>query len=680
VAQVAALALGVSLAYYGGAALGLALKLPDATPSVMWPPNAILTSFLLLTRPRLWPVVLLAALPPHVALESGAGWPQALVLALYATNCSEALIAAAGLRWLSDAPTRFNSLDRVGRFVLMVVVVAPVVSSFLDASIVASIRGESFWVVWSARVLSNMLTALTLVPAVVSIATVGVARIWRAPWPHTLEAALLAMLLIVAGVMVVRLSPGDRGIALSVVELAALAWFLPPLIWAALRFGPGGVSLALLMLALVLVAAALRTDGPFRGLSPAETTMALQLFLIPTSATLLVTAALVQERRDNETTQTAILASLTSGVVVVGNDGRIITVNQTWRQMAADSPPATSELGADYIGGFRDLAASGARWAATTADGIEAVLAGRRGQFEVEHPASDDRVIAVRAVPLNRSGGGALITHTDVTKERRAEVEAQRARADLARVARVATVNALTASIAHQVNQPLTGIISNAQAAARLLVGDNPDVSEARASLHDIVEDGRRAKDVVLQMRGLLRPDDGAIDEMDLNAVVADVGRLVAGDATLRGVALEFKLEKAPAVVRGDRVQLQQVILNLMVNAVDAVADLPSQNRRVLVQSQQNTREVEVTIDDRGPGFRGAEWQAFEPFYTTKPNGLGLGLSIAKSIVEAHAGCVRISDHGNGGARVWFRLPLAQHAPLLLSQGRHQAPRSWLRF
>ncbi|HET9265887.1 MAG TPA: MASE1 domain-containing protein [Vicinamibacterales bacterium] len=278
----------VAAAYYAGAVVGLMLKLPEATPSVMWPPNSILTSVLLLTRPAWWPIVLLSALPPHVALESGAGWPTALVLALFATNCGEALMAAGGLRWLSDEPTRFDSIRRVGVFVGVVVIAAPVLSSVLDAWAVSSIGTESFLSVWRSRLLSNSLTALTVVPAFVMVATSGLAWMREATRAQHLEAALLAAFMLVMGTILVRSgTSSDPGITV-LAETAGGSWFLPLLVWAALRFGPGGTSVALLAATLLLVGAAVRTDGPFRGLPPSETTRALQLFLIPASLPLLL--------------------------------------------------------------------------------------------------------------------------------------------------------------------------------------------------------------------------------------------------------------------------------------------------------------------------------------------------------------------------------------------------------
>ena len=660
----------VAAAYYAGAVVGLALKLPEATPSVMWPPNSILTSVLLLTRPAWWPVVLLSALPPHVALESGAGWSTALVLALFATNCSEALLAAGGLRWLSDAPTRFDSLRRVGTFVAVVVVAAPVLSSFLDAGAVSVLGAESFWPVWRSRLFSNALTALTVVPAFVMVATSGRTWLRTAPRAQHAEAALLAAAMVVAGAFLLRPASSPDAVTTAAAEAAKVTWFLPILVWAALRLGPGGTSVALLASALLLVGAALRTHGPFRGLSPSDTTRALQLFLIPISVPLLGAAALIEERRQgaealraSEAMKSDILESLTKGVVVLDRRGRIIAVNDCWRRLAGgEVPPAPAGIGEDYVEYYRALARSGRQWAGDAAPALESVLRGTRREFWIDYATSSpegDCTFAMRAVPLNRSAGGAVVTHTDISDQRRAEREAQRARAELAHVARVSTVGALTSSIAHQLNQPLAGILANAQAAARLLGTDPPDLDEARASLADIVEDDRRARDVIVRMRELLRHDSGAVEEVEVNALVAGVVRLLSSDAVIREVDVALCLDPTPAIVRGDQVQLQQVVLNLLFNALEAAGDPAAVERQVIVRSACEGGFVEVSVADSGAGFNGGADRAFEAFYTTKRDGMGLGLSIAKSIVQAHGGVVRAADNRDGGATVSFRLPMA---------------------
>src|SRR5438132_13648807 len=245
----AATLLAVAVAYYVGAQLGFILRFPPTTPSVLWPPNSILTATLLLTPVRRWWLYLLAALPAHLAAELPV-LPPLLVIGLFATNCVEALVAAAGLRWFSDAPTRFDTLRRMVGFVLVGALVAPFVSSFPDAALVAALRGESYSVVWRTRFFSNVLGALTIVPAVVMAVRNGLPNLRAAAPRRYLEAGLPAGGLFPAGMGRVgkpaACVPGLEYVLGLPAELRApVVVLLPFLLWSAVRFGPGGLSVCL---------------------------------------------------------------------------------------------------------------------------------------------------------------------------------------------------------------------------------------------------------------------------------------------------------------------------------------------------------------------------------------------------------------------------------------------------
>jgi C4-dicarboxylate-specific signal transduction histidine kinase len=265
-------------------------------------------------------------------------------------------------------------------------------------------------------------------------------------------------------------------------------------------------------------------------------------------------------------------------------------------------------------------------------------------------------------VPLKTPDGGAVVTHTETTERRRAELEAQRSRGELAHLTRVAVVGELTASLAHQLNQPLAGILSNAQAGRRFLDADPCDTAELRDIFNDIIEDNTRAADVIRRLRDMLRKGPTERELLDVNDVVRESARLVVSDAIIRNVSLQLVLTPVPAVVRGDRVQLQQVILNLLLNGMEAVDSSRSARRSVVLTTALCQRDdVEVCVADSGPGLalpKGAEHLVFEPFYTTKQSGLGLGLSIARSIVEAHGGNLSAASAEGGGAVFSLTLPL----------------------
>jgi two-component system sensor kinase FixL len=323
------------------------------------------------------------------------------------------------------------------------------------------------------------------------------------------------------------------------------------------------------------------------------------------------------------------------------------------------SAPIGSNLLAECWAAFE----KGDRLAGDVVAGIAGVLEGSRERFLVEHRTgaqASPEWWSFTAVPLNRPEGGAVMIRADVTELRRAEMEAQRSRQELAHVSRVSTVGEMTASLAHQLNQPLTAIMANAQAGTRILNSARPDFDEVRAILGDIVKDDRRASDVIQRLRELLRKGELEMTKVNLTAAIRDVVDLVSSEAIIRHVTVSLEFEEEEVFVRGDRVQLQQVILNLLHNAMEALTDIPHRYRRVVVGCRPaDGHRILVSVHDGGPGLRaGSEELIFEPFYTTKSGGMGMGLSIVRSIVEAHNGSIRATNHPTRGAVFEFALPL----------------------
>jgi PAS domain S-box-containing protein len=263
-------------------------------------------------------------------------------------------------------------------------------------------------------------------------------------------------------------------------------------------------------------------------------------------------------------------------------------------------------------------------------------------------------------------GAGALVGYrgadTDVTHRKAAEQELQQQQEELAHVSRVSVMGELAASVAHELNQPLGAILSNAEAAEMFLAQDPPAVEELRDILADIRKDDERAGEVIRRMRALLRKGEQERQPLQINYLVEDVFRLVAGNASLRTTSLGAELTPDLPLVSGDRIQLQQVLLNLILNALEAMAKQPPEKRRLLVcTSRASDGEVEVSVTDSGPGLEAANLpRLFEPFFTTKQSGIGMGLPIARKIVEAHHGRIWAENHPAGGAIFRFRLPGAR--------------------
>jgi signal transduction histidine kinase len=246
----------------------------------------------------------------------------------------------------------------------------------------------------------------------------------------------------------------------------------------------------------------------------------------------------------------------------------------------------------------------------------------------------------------------------------RAEAKARENLAVVAHMNRVSALGELVGSLAHEINSPLGAVLSNAEAAQRFLsTGAAGDEAEVRSCLDDIVKDVTRAGDVIRGIREVLRRKPFTPAPLDVAAVVHDALRLVKAEVRDRGVSVDVEIAPALPQVTGDEVQLVQVILNLLLNALDAVSGLPEARRRIRVSAQADGEAVAIRVQDSGPGVPAAvAAQVFDPFFTTKPVGLGMGLAITRSIVEAHGGSIGVSAAPGGGAVFDVRLPAAQAA------------------
>ena len=247
-------------------------------------------------------------------------------------------------------------------------------------------------------------------------------------------------------------------------------------------------------------------------------------------------------------------------------------------------------------------------------------------------------------------------------RRRRAEADLQRNREELAHVTRVSTVGELTTSVAHELNQPLGAILSNAEAAEMFLAANPPALDEVRDILADIRKDDQRASEVIRRMRNLLRKHDLAPKSIEINEAVEEVLRLLSIDASARKVAMKFERTAGLPSVWCDPVHFQQVVLNLVLNGMEAMAGLPDEKRHVVVRTgPANNGTVKIAVADSGPGIPVDSLpKLFEPFFTTKKEGMGMGLSIARTIVEAHHGKIWAENNSGTGATFYFTVPVDQ--------------------
>ena len=259
-------------------------------------------------------------------------------------------------------------------------------------------------------------------------------------------------------------------------------------------------------------------------------------------------------------------------------------------------------------------------------------------------------------------GALVLIAIIDITERKGVESELQQQREQLAHLTRVSTVGELTTSVAHELNQPLGAILSNAEAAEMFLMADPPALNEVRDILADIRKDDQRASEVIRRMRSLLRKQELAPRSIEINEAVEDILKLLSVDASTRKVTLKFEGTGALPRVWCDPVHFQQVVLNLVLNGMEAMANTPEEKRQVIIRTGPGEHgAVKVAVSDTGPGLPIDRFsKLFEPFFTTKKEGMGMGLSIARTIIDAHHGQIWAENNPGAGATFYFTLPLSK--------------------
>jgi two-component system, LuxR family, sensor kinase FixL len=779
--------LWVFAGYYLGCKIGFALTFKPHPVSVLWPPNSILVAALLLTPPRLWWFVLLAAFPAHLAAQLQSHVPVPMILCWFISNSSEAVIGAGLMRYLAGGPIRFTTLRNVGLFCLCVVFVGPFLSSFLDAGLVIWNQwgNDGYWELVRIRLSSNALSALIIVPLIVTWATSDIRALRTASLSRYLEAC--AVLLGLLGVSHVVLNEFGSG-----VDFAFLFIPLPFLLWAAVRFGVLGVSTCISIVGFMAIWSASHGHGPFSGGTAEQNALSIQMFLISLAIPLLFLAAVVEERVTGETelreseSRFQIVADAAPVLIWMSGIDKLCTFfNKPWLEFTGRS--IEQELGngwaagvhqddmqqclqvytsafdrrqpfvmqyrlrrndgeyrwvsdrgvprydaqgnfAGYIGSCVDVTellnkdealreseermrlaadavnlgiwewnlATNEIWAPharrallgwpasgkiTFEDFISRVHA--EDHLQVRQTISDAideakdydseyrlvlpdgivRWMSTRgSVHLDGRGKPARVLgiSIDITARKQAELNAQHDRAELSHLSRVALMGEMSASIAHELNQPLAGILSNAAAGQRFIDRGNVDLGELRELLGDIIYDSRRASDVVRGIRGMVKKEQMAHRPVDLNEVVMDAVRMASPDALLHSCQLETSLATNLPQVDGDPVQLQQVLLNLVINAFDAMTETPVADRRVAIATKLNQDgTVLISVRDYGLGLsEQIRDRLFDPFFSTKTEGLGMGLAIVRSIIESHGGTITAENAEGGGARFDFVLPL----------------------
>ena len=779
--------LWVFTGYYLGCKIGFALTFQPHPVSVLWPPNSVLVAALLLTPPRSWWLVLLAALPAHLAAQLQSDVPPLMIMCWFISNASEAVIGAGLTRYVIGGPMRFTSLRKVGIFCLCVVFIGPFLSSFLDAAFVVWNHWgqDGYWELIRIRLSSNAVSALIIVPLIITWVAHGVQPLRTASRPRYLEAcAVFLGLLAVSYAVLYELRSGA--------DLALLFLPLPFLLWVAVRFGALGTSTAISIVGFLAIWSASHGHGPFSGGTAEQSALSIEIFLIGLAIPLLFLAALIEERvtgeselRESESRFQIVADAAPVLIWMAGVDKLCTFFNKPWLQFTGRSMeqefgngwaegvhqddlerclqvytsafdarqpfvmqyrlrrddgeyrwisdqgvPRYDAQGtfAGYIGSCVDvtelmtkdealrqseermrLAAAAVNlgiwewhlatneiWATNARRAVLGWPSTGKVTFEdfmsQVHPEdrsriqqtindalcdgkdyeSEYRLVLPDGIVRWMSTRGSIQFDTagkpsrllgisiDITARKQAELEAQRGRAELSHLSRVALMGEMSASIAHELNQPLSGILSNAAAGQRFIDRGDFDLHEVRELLGDIISDGRRASDVVRGIRGMVKKEQLTRRSVNLNEVVMDAWRMASPDALLHSCQLETSLDPNLPAIDGDPVQLQQVLLNLAINAFDAMRDTPASKRKVLIATQSNgDGTVRTSVRDYGVGIsEEMQDRLFDPFFSTKTEGLGMGLAIVRSIVESHGGTITAENADGGGTRFEFVLPV----------------------
>ena len=658
----------VAAAYLLGAEAAFLIgTLSDRIFAPFWPPNVVLFVALLMVPTRSWWLYLLMVVPAHVIAELTVGMPTSQMLVAFVTNCAIAILSAGAARYLLGPLPWFDSLSKTCIYIAITALASPALVA-LGGAFVPILGGgdiRHYWVFWAQWYMANAVSSLTL--GAVVLAWLSEREDASTPLlsKASLEGSLLAAVLLV--VCAVAFESSKATVANGL--LPALLYLpLPFILWSAIRFGAKGASGAILVVAIALLWRALNGPNHFTGDTPEASVFAIQAFLIGLAIpTLLLGAAIEQARRAEKTVRTSEerMAFAATAVDVClwqfNYRSEQFWITDHGRKMFdfAEGEPITRRSLIEVI--HRDDRQS-VRAAIRAAAFFERVI---DMEFRIVWRNGEVRWVRARArSDHNERGQNAKIsgTFSDITTQKTAESQLAQQRQDLAHLMRVSMLGDLSGGIAHELTQPLTAILANAQAARLLMTEDNPNFYEVAAALDEIISEDNRAGAVIQHMRGLLKKGETKFEPVDLNDLVVSTLRLLNSEMVSRHVIYDCTLSKTLPKTSGDPVQLQQVLLNLMMNAIEAMNEASPSRRIMAIQTEALAGgKICVCISDRGTGLAPAhEQQIFQPFFTTKESGLGLGLTICSSIVKLHGGTLELGNNPKEGATATLIIPVEQ--------------------
>jgi two-component system sensor kinase FixL len=669
----AALAIaGFALIFFLLQRLTFLLRFPPYERTTFWVPGALTFSTLLIAPLKNWWWFYVGLCLAGYAAYYGDQQIPAGVALLSAQF--HFLAVAAGVffirRFAGGIP--FATVGSMLAFVLAAVIIVPFATS-VPADLIRYYQGTPH--VWPTAIRSFLSIALGMLIA--TPALTSLLEQFRNGWQAANHRKVLEALALSTALLVISF-----WVFTKPAEGNAPSWIYAPmpfLLWAALRFEVSGASWALLVIAYLSTWNAINGRGPFSGETPDEHVLQLQVFLLAVSLPLLLVAAgagerrraysrlleEMQERRRTEERFRLVVESTPNAMLMVDSKGTMVLANrQTERLFGYRQDQLLGQPFALLLPERRRSA-----WIASLCEFFAGPLPGGVGssqELSGRRQDGSEFPLEIGLTPIESPGGLlALAAVTDNTERQRAE----EARRELVHASRLAVLSEFTASIAHEINQPLGAILSNADAAELLLETPAPPLDEVRRILADIRSDDLRASEVIRKLRALLRRGEVERQPLDLSAVVRDVSTILRAEAQRRGVEIGLELASQPCIVWGDRVHLQQVLLNLIVNGFESLAETKGV-RRVTIATRTQGGEVLVSVADSGAGISPERLpRLFDRFFSTKREGMGMGLTISRSLVEEHGGRIWAESPTGRGATFYFALPLETKTDPEIHQG-----------
>jgi PAS domain S-box-containing protein len=632
------------------------MSFSQVTASPFWFPDSILLCALLSSRPRYWSFFVLLTLPLRLLCPFAAELPLWYLLGTFAIDSGKGLLAAFVLRRVVETPARPQTVRDLAVFGAVVVFAVPFVFAFAGAAVRARL-GYPFWPSWEQWFLGDAVAQLVVTPFILYWILGLPQRNWALARQRAGEAGLLVAGMLLTGFLAAHT---DRSSAF----FAETRFYAPVpfLFWAAIRFGMPGASGAVAIVAAFVVESAIAGHGPFSGQSQGDVALALQNFLFLRSAPLYVVAILVEQihadQRSLKESEERFRRMAHSAPVLIwmaGPNAISEYVNQTWQDLTGRKLSELLGTGWTDVVHPEDL-----QWCMDRYNSAFAARQPFEMEYRIRRHDGEYRWVLAKGVPRLEPNGefaGYVGSAIDITDMKRAE-ETNRA---LAHTQRLAVLGELTGSIAHELRQSLSAISLNAQAAEKLVNLPDPSPDEMREMVSDIRRSVVRADTVISRIREFLRKRSAQMQAIDVNTIVADVLLLAASDAARRGIRIETEFAEGLPPVLGDRAQLQQVLLNLVINGMDAENHLDKAQRRLALKTcLHEGRYAEITVTDSGCGIPEDQLPLlFDAFFSTRSDGMGLGLSIARTIVTAHRGRIWAENNDAGGATFHFTVPLA---------------------